>query len=83
MTKLVLSKRKCSQCLCSAQRIVPKSRARQIITDCLETGTHFVCHKSPDGQFVHCRGVHDLHESRAYQFAKRFNIPIEERDMDA
>lgn len=81
MTGLVLSAKKCSQCLCSPQRIVSKDRARQIISDCLTTGNHFVCHKSPDGEVVHCRGVHDLHESNAFQFAKRLRIPIEERDM--
>lgn len=82
MTSLVLAARKCSECLCSANRIVSVNRARQIIIDCCRTHTHFICHKSPDGEIVHCRGVHDLRESQAYQLAKRLGIPIEERNMD-
>ena len=82
MTALILSRRKCSQCLCSPRRIVPKERARQIISDCLENETHFICHKSPTGEIVHCRGVHDLHESQAFQLAQAIGIPIVERDMD-
>jgi hypothetical protein len=82
MTGLILAAKKCSQCLCSPQRIVSKDRAAQIIRDCRKSGTHFVCHKSPDGEVVHCRGVHDLHESTAYQIAKRLGIPIVEKDMD-
>lgn len=82
MTALILAAKKCSQCLCSPQRIVSKERAADIIRHCRKNATHFVCHKSPDGEVVHCRGVHDLHESQAYQFAKRLRIPIEERDMD-
>lgn len=83
MTKLILASRKCDQCLCTPQRIVPKARAQEIIGDCLGTRNHFVCHKSPEGEIVHCRGVHDLHSSRAYLMAKNLGIPIEERDMDA
>ncbi len=70
-----------SRLVLSARRIVPKERARQIIRDCLDTSTHFVCHKA-DGEVVHCRGVHDLHQSRTARFAQAFGIPIVERDMD-
>lgn len=84
MTALILSKQKCSQCLCSKDRIVSGERAAEIVKECLETGNHFICHKSSSGEIVHCRGVHDLHPngSNAYQLAKRLRIPIEERNMD-
>ncbi len=82
MTKLILAKQKCSECLCTPKRIVSKERAAQIISDCLDTQNHFVCHKSSDGEIVHCRGVHDLHASQAYQMAIRLGIEVEEREMD-
>jgi len=82
MTKLILASQKCSECLCTPRRIVSKQRAKQIISDCLDTQNHFVCHKSPKGEIVHCRGVHDLHSSQAYEVASRLGIEIEERDMD-
>jgi len=81
MTKLILAAKKCSQCLCTPQRIVSGDRAAEIIRSCRKSGTHFVCHKSPDGEIVHCRGVHDLHQSQAFRVAKALRIPIEERDM--
>lgn len=82
MTQLILSARKCSRCLCTRDRIVSGERAAQIIRDCRATGNHFVCHKA-DGEIVHCRGVHDLHESQAYRFARALGIPIVEKEMDA
>ena len=79
---LILAKQPCSQCLCTANRIVPGKRAAEIISSCKATGSHFICHKASDGEIVHCRGVHDLHESIAYRLASAIGIPIVERDMD-
>ncbi len=53
------------------------------ITHCRRHDNHFVCHKGAEGQIIHCRGVHDiLGGSRAFRFAKTFDIPIREIDPD-
>lgn len=79
-SKLLLASRCCDQCLTTPQRIVSGDRAAQIVRECKADGNHFFCHKGMD-QKVHCRGVHDaLGGSRAYHFAKRMGIPVEEVD---
>jgi len=81
VTELVLSARKCDQCLCTRNRIVSGQRAAEIIKDCRTSYRHFICHKA-DGEIVHCRGVHDLmNGSLAYRVALAFGIPIREKDM--
>lgn len=84
MAELLLSSRRCDQCLCTRNRIVAGARAAQIIRDCRATGNHFVCHKgSINHQIIHCRGVHDiLGGSRASRFAAAIGIPIREIDVD-
>lgn len=80
MTLLLASKR-CDQCLTTRNRIVPGARAAQIVRDCRRTGSHFQCHKGAiAGLNVHCRGVHDLHDSTVHQLARRFGIPVVEVD---
>lgn len=81
MTQLTLAARKCSQCLTTKARIVPGERAAEIIKRCRATNNHFICHKAPEGEIVHCRGVHNLHESQAFRVAKAFGIPIVEKEM--
>jgi hypothetical protein len=36
----------CKNCLLSKDRIVSSQRAKQIIQDCVQKQTHFVCHKA-------------------------------------
>lgn len=82
--ELLLASHPCSECLTSRNRIVSGERAAQLIRDCRRTGQHFTCHKgSIAGVNLHCRGVHDLAESTAHQFAVRFGIPVREVDPDA
>lgn len=49
----------CDQCLVTPQRIVPGSRAALIVSDCRRRDDWFICHKSPDGRRIACRGVED------------------------
>lgn len=81
---LLLSARRCDQCLCTRNRIVTGARAAQIIRDCRAQGIHFICHKGSDAdKIIHCRGVHDiLGGSRASRFAAAIGIPIIEIDAD-
>lgn len=82
MTQLTLASKPCGQCLTTRNRIVPGNRAAQIIRDCKANNIHFICHKSDPNENVHCRGVHDLHQSLAFRVAKALDIPIVEKDMD-
>jgi hypothetical protein len=81
--ELILSAQRCGQCLTTRNRIVSGERAAEIIRKCRRENNHFVCHKSPPGQIVHCRGVHELGPSKAYRFAVAVGIPVREIDMDA
>jgi hypothetical protein len=82
-TELLLAAHRCSQCLTTRNRIVSGERAAEIIRECRKTDTHFLCHKSPPGMIVHCRGVHEaLGGSRAHRMAQSFGIPIREIDPD-
>lgn len=82
-TVLLLASKKCDQCLTTKDRIVNSRRAAGLIRECQENQTHFICHKgSITGKIVHCRGVHDLCPSQAFQFAQRMGIPIREVDPD-
>lgn len=81
--ELLLASKRCSQCLTTSNRIVSGERAAQIIKGCRRDHQHFICHKgSIAGLIVHCRGVHDLGGSRAYDFAETLGIPIREIDPD-
>lgn len=77
MSQLLMASRKCDQCLTTPNRIVSGTRAAQIILECRRTQTHFFCHKgSLADQQIHCRGVHEIVESKAYQLATRLGIPV-------
>lgn len=83
-SELLICVRPCDQCLTTPQRIVSGEKAAQIVRDCKAEQNHFFCHKGTiAGKPVHCRGVHDaLGGSRAYHFAKTFDIPILEIDPE-
>jgi hypothetical protein len=75
--ELLLASRRCTECLASKQRIVSGARAAQIIKACRDEDNHFICHKgSAAGKVVHCAGVHQYVQGRAYKFAQAFGIPI-------
>lgn len=59
MSKLKVASKKCSQCLYDKNRIVPDSRAKQIIRDCARHDSHFECHKGTlYGEKIVCAGSH-------------------------
>jgi hypothetical protein len=80
--ELLMTSRPCNECLTSKNRIVPGSRAAEIIRGCRANDIHFQCHKgTAAGQNVHCRGVFDTNgPSKAYRMARAFGIPIVEID---
>lgn len=47
----------------------------QLIQDCRERDTYFVCHKaSIAGHEVCCRGFYDTQDAKLIRFAKYFNM---------
>ena len=82
--QLLLASKRCAECLTSKQRIVPGARAAQIIKACREEDNHFICHKgSAAGKVVHCAGVHQYVQGRAYKFALALGIPIVRVDPES
>lgn len=80
---LELSARRCDQCLTTRNRIVSGERAAEIVRDCRRRDNHFICHKSPPGRIIHCRGVHEIVCPQAYRFAVAAGIPVVEVDPDS
>lgn len=41
----LVAEKRCAQCLYTKNRIVSEDRAAQLIAECKESGSYFVCHK--------------------------------------
>lgn len=65
----------CQNCLLSKDRIVPAKRAKEIIKDCLEQDTHFICHKaSMNGEDIVCKSFYDNFDSKLIRLAKWLGV---------
>lgn len=62
---------RCDQCLFSPQRIVSAARVREILAQCKQDDTHFICHKTDD---TCCRGFYDTRSSQMIQIAQRLDM---------
>lgn len=49
-------KNRCAQCLFSKAKIVSNARKREVLAECAQSDSHFICHKTKD---VCCRGFYD------------------------
>jgi hypothetical protein len=55
-----VSKRCCSECLFSNNKVVSDPAKREILAECAQHDTHFICHKATaKGQDICCRGFYD------------------------
>lgn len=66
----------CGNCLLSADSIVSPDRRREIIKDCTQTQSHFICHKATmNGEDVCCKTFYDKlgHVSQMVRIAERLN----------
>ena len=53
-------KNACQNCLLSKDRIVSSQRAKEMIDECIEKQTHFICHKATmQGQDVMCHSYYE------------------------
>lgn len=52
---LLVAEAPCKECLFSKNRLVSERRKRQLLKECYETGTYFICHKATlKGRAVIC-----------------------------
>ena len=66
----------CKNCLLSEDRIVSSKRVKEIIKDCTENQTHFICHKATmNGEEVVCSNFFNTigHKSQIVRIAQRLN----------
>ena len=55
--KFQVYKKPCKNCLFSEDRIVPESRAKNLVAECIQDNTYFICHvSSSEGGEVCCYG---------------------------
>jgi hypothetical protein len=83
---ILVMKERCDECLFSPDRIVSNERAAEVLADCAENGTHFICHKATlKGRHVCCRGFYDKDPmaSNALRVGKILNaiIFLEESEL--
>jgi hypothetical protein len=69
---------RCQNCLFEQDRIVSSERAKEIISECIDQNTHFICHLSTmnDNGNVCCRGFYDTcgDQIQKIQIAKRLDL---------
>jgi len=67
----------CKNCLLSEDRIVSSKRAKEIIKDCAESQTHFICHKATmkGGEEIVCSKFFNTigYKSQMVRIAQRLN----------
>jgi hypothetical protein len=69
-----VQRERCNQCLFSPDKIVSDKRRKQILRECAQTDTHFVCHKGTiAGVEVCCAGFHEAfpHVGNLHRIAGR------------
>jgi hypothetical protein len=67
----------CKNCLFSADAIVSPERRKEILKECKQKQTHFICHIATiEGKDICCRAFYDKlgHDSNLVRLARRLNI---------
>lgn len=67
----------CDQCLMTPQRIVSKARAAELLRKCRREDVSFICHKSPRGREIACRGHFNTGVGQMSRIAERLNMVTE------
>lgn len=84
---LKVFKQCCKNCLLSEDRIVSSKRAKEIIKDCTENQTYFICHKATinNEEVVCSKFFHTIgYKSQMVRIAQRLNALefIEQSDTE-
>jgi hypothetical protein len=65
----------CGQCLFSKDKIVSSERKRDILSDCRQNDSHFICHKaSINGEDICCKGSYDTQTSNMMRISQRMGM---------
>jgi len=67
----------CRNCLLSKDRIVSSKRAKEIINECVQNQTHFICHKATmQGEDIMCKSFFDKfgHYAQNVRIAERLGV---------
>ena len=67
----------CKNCLLSPNKIVSGEAAKDIVQNCVQKQTHFICHKaSMNGEEITCKNFFDRlgHHSQMVRIAERLNV---------
>ena len=67
---LKVCSQKCDQCLFSGNRIVSKKRMKDILQECKQSDSHFVCHKTKD---TVCSGFYETQSTNLIRIMQRLN----------
>ena len=67
---LKVCSQKCDQCLFSDNRIVSKKRMKDILQECKQADSHFVCHKTEDSV---CNGFYKTQSTNLIRIMQRLN----------
>lgn len=74
---LLIAEAPCNECLLSTNRLVSERRKRQILKECYENGSYFICHKATlKGRAVICHAFaksRDGAGNQAIRVAQFFN----------
>jgi hypothetical protein len=76
-----VTEKRCNECLFSQNKIVSDERRRQVLAECEQNDSHFICHKSSmNGSDVCCRGFYDAKSTNMIRIAQRLDavefVPI-------
>ena len=65
----------CGQCLFGKDKIVSSERKRDILSDCRQGDSHFICHKaSIKGEDICCKGFYDTQTSNMMRISQRMGM---------
>ena len=77
MSAFEVMSRKCDQCLLTPARIVSAARMREIVKTCRKRDVSFICHKSPEGREIACRGHFDTGVGQMSRIAERLGMLLQ------
>ncbi len=65
----------CGKCLFGANKIVSDERKQDILDDCVQHDTHFVCHEGTiEGEDICCRAFYNKHSTNMLRISQRLHM---------
>lgn len=71
----LVQKKRCDECLFSESKIVDDDRREEVLRECQQLNTHFICHKASINDLdVCCRGFFDEGRDARSRLAKQLGL---------